>query len=82
MDNAATLLSKVCDALTGMSPKDYLLCKEYIMRQAWRFCHSEVMLGDAVPHSVSGINGPTTEDAVAVPGIELCVEHVTVEEMV
>jgi hypothetical protein len=68
MDNSATLLSKVCDKIIGISTSDYLLCKECIMMQLWKFCHPEPLRVDTCPLSVSGINGPTSEDTVFLPG--------------
>lgn len=73
LDNSATLLSKVCDSLSLISKDNYMMCKKYIFMQSWKYAHQiacraeknterEVILG------VSGINGPTAEDLVLLPG--------------
>lgn len=73
LDNSATLLSKVCDSLSLISKDNYMMCKKYIFMQSWKYAHQiacrakknterEVILG------VSGINGPTAEDFVLLPG--------------
>lgn len=73
MDNSATLLMKVCGKMSNISSEKYLLCKKYIMLQAWKYSHSlqttQHSKRDSIP-AVSGINGPTSEDIVPMPGTD------------
>lgn len=73
MDTSATLLSKVCNEMERISLENYLLCKTFITAQSWKYCHSvqpdqHSDEDGEMGLSVSGINGPTTEDLVSLPG--------------
>ena len=71
MDNSATLLMKVSRKLSNISTEKYLLCKKYIMLQAWKYSHSLLIIQDSKRDSVpavAGINGPSSEDIVPMPG--------------
>lgn len=71
MDNSATLLARICDKVKAMSSTTSFLCKRHLLMQSWKYAHSipgERIAEEDKSFSASGINGPTNEDLVWLPG--------------
>ena len=69
LDKCATLLTKVGESLRKISKPDYLLCKECLMAPVSKYAHLMNWKADKCKHlCVPGINGPTNEDTINLPG--------------